>query len=125
MERERDEETADRHVERGSADPGPGDDVPAARDLDTERLEEGGGVPALDALDLGERGAPTASLGTGAGGTGTGPPYEGRAGSGAKVAGQRARAQDLAEGEDSAAGRGPAAGLPEVGGRQGSREESS
>lgn len=128
MGRERGEERVERrHVARGSADPAPAeaDDVGAPRDLDPDLLEEGGGVPQVDALDVGERGAPVKSLDTGAGGTGTGPPYEGLAGTGAKVREHRDRAHDVSEGEESAAGRGPAAGLPEAGDAPESREESS
>ena len=110
-------ERPDAFPTRGGGEPvdGVGEPTTAGERLDEERLAEGGGVPLVDALDAGERGAPTHTLGQGAGtGPGTGAHFSGQAGGeGARAADLREHAQDLAEGEDSPAGGGPSGGTPE------------
>ena len=48
---------------RGSASPGPTEDLAAGTAMDPDLLAEGGRVPAADARDVGDPGAPSAALG--------------------------------------------------------------
>ena len=121
MDESRDHELRDTpEPQRGSGEPAPGEQDPktvakGADRLDEERLAEGGAMPRVDALDVGEPGAPTAVPGTGAtAGPGAGARHEvGAAGSGVRAGELRGEAHDLREGEDQPAGGGPGAGTPE------------
>ena len=48
---------------RGSGDPGPVEDLAAGTAMDPDLLAEGGAVPAADARDIGDPGAPPVPLG--------------------------------------------------------------
>ncbi len=94
--------------ERGSASPAPGrEDPPSAEGVDEERLQEGGQLPHLDAVDIGDPGGPVDALGSGAAGgaPGGGTNYDGdRGGSGVAEGELRDEGTDIAEGRDRPAG---------------------
>jgi hypothetical protein len=100
----------ERFTGRGSGEPGEGTQGPTVgHDLEEDLLAEGGGVPRVDASDVGDGGAPVADLGKGGGsGPGSGARYSGGASAGAKVVDLRDRASALRQGKESPAGGGPA-----------------
>ena len=100
-------------LSRGGGEPTPSEDdaqttPAAAARIDPDRLQ--GGVPHVDALDIGDAGPPQEGLGSGGThGPGPGGLHQGDdGGSGVKVGKLRSRGRAVQEGADRPAGGGPA-----------------